>query len=191
MANVWGDQRELDDDMIQNSTSNIRIFAQNRYKRNWSEQIQDENSNRVLRTYGLFKNNHCMESYLSQVKNNKYRIFLTKFRFSSHRLIIEVGRHQRPKLPLEQRICTFCNKNEIDDEVHLVKNCQFRNEERRILLNEIQRHFNSINHGDMFTHLVQSHCFEHLVNSYARAFIIANRHWHRAQILNPWILYCL
>ena len=160
MANLWGDQRELDDDVIQNSISNIRIFAQNQYKHKWTEQIQDENSNPVLRTYRLFKNNHCMESYLSQVKNNKYRICLTKFRVSSHRLRIEVGRHQRPKLPLEQRICTFCNANEIDDEVHLVKNCQFHNEERRILLNKIQRHFNSINHEDMLTPLVQSDCFE-------------------------------
>ena len=68
MANLWGDQRELDDDVIQNSMSNIRIFAQNQCKQKWSEQIQDENSNPVLRTYILFKNNHCMESYLSQVK---------------------------------------------------------------------------------------------------------------------------
>ena len=54
----------------------------------------------------------------------------------------------------------FCNANEIDDEVHLVKNCQFHNEERRILLNKIQRHFNSINHEAMLTPLVQSDCFE-------------------------------
>ena len=160
MASLWEDQRELDDDVIQNSISNIRIFAQNQYKHKWSEQIQDENSNPVLRTYRLFKNNHCMESYLSQVKNKKDKICLTKFRVSSHRIRIEVGRHQRPKLPLEQRICTFCNTNEIDDEVHLVKNCQFHNEERRILLSEIQRHFNYINLEDMFTPLVQSDCFE-------------------------------
>ena len=71
MASLWGDQRELDDDVIQNSISNIRIFAQKQYKHKWSEQIQDANSNPVLRTYRLFKNNHCMEFYLSQVKNNK------------------------------------------------------------------------------------------------------------------------
>ena len=145
---------------MQNSIFNIRIFAQNQHKRKWSEQIQDENSNLVLRTYRLFKNNHCMESYLSQVKDNKYRICLTKFRVSSQRSRIEVGRHQRPKLPLEQRICSFCNINEIDDAVHLVKNCQFHNEERRILLNEIQRHFNSINYEYIFTPLVQSDCFK-------------------------------
>ena len=160
MAYLWGDQREFDDYVMQNSVSNVRIFVQNQYKRKWSEQIQDENSNPVLRTYRLFKNNHCMESYLSQVKDNKYRICLTKFRVSSHRSGIEVGRHQRPKLPLEQRICSFCNINEIDDEVHLVKNCQFHNEERRILLNEIQCHFNSINHEYIFTPWVQSDCFE-------------------------------
>ena len=68
MANLWGDQRELDDDVIQNSISNIRIFAQNQYNHKWGEQIQDENINPVLRTYRLLKNNHCMESYLSQVK---------------------------------------------------------------------------------------------------------------------------
>ena len=94
--------------------------------------------------------------YRSMVKSNKYRICLTKFRVSSNRLRIEVGCHQRPKLPLEKRICTFCNKNEIDDEVHLVKNCQFHNEKRHILLNKIQRHFKSINHEDLFTPLVQS-----------------------------------
>ena len=51
-------------------------------------------------------------------------------------------------------------KNEIDDEVHIVKICQFHNEERRILLNEIKHHFNSINPEDMFTPLVQSDFFE-------------------------------
>ena len=102
-----------------------------------------------------------MESYLSHVKKiNKYRICFTKFRVSSHRLRIEVGRHQRPKLPLEQTICTFCNKHEIDDEVNLVNTCQFYNEEQRILLNEVQRRFNYINHEDMFTPLVQADCFE-------------------------------
>ena len=50
MANLGGDQRELDDDVKQNSLSHIRIFAQNQYKRKWNEQIQDENSNPVLRT---------------------------------------------------------------------------------------------------------------------------------------------
>ena len=41
MANLWGNQGELDDNIIQNSNCNIRIFAQNEYKRKWSEQIQN------------------------------------------------------------------------------------------------------------------------------------------------------
>ena len=41
MANLWGD-RELDDNVIQNSITNVRIFVQNKHKRKWSEQIQVE-----------------------------------------------------------------------------------------------------------------------------------------------------
>ena len=56
-----------------------------------------------------------------------------KFWVSSHRLRIEVGRHKKRKQPLEQRIYTFCNENEIDDVVRRIKSCQFHNEERRTL----------------------------------------------------------
>ena len=68
MTNMWGDQRELDNNVIQKFISNIRVFAQNQYKRRWSEQIEDLNSNPVLRTYNMFKKNCFMESYIPEVK---------------------------------------------------------------------------------------------------------------------------
>ena len=36
MRNMWEYQRELDDNVKQNFISDIRGFAQNQYKRNWS-----------------------------------------------------------------------------------------------------------------------------------------------------------
>ena len=37
---------------------------------------------------------------------------------SSHNLKVESGRHNIPKIPIEQRICDKCNANDIEDEIH-------------------------------------------------------------------------
>ena len=97
------------------------------------------NSNHVLRTYRMFMKNHFMEFDRYLVKSNTYRICLNKFRVSSQRLKTEVGRHK--KVP---KIYIYCNENELNDEVHPLKSCQFHNESRRIPLKSIQHNFSSI-----------------------------------------------
>ena len=42
-----------------------------------------------------------------------------KFCISNHNLYIEVGRHCKPKVPREERLCKVCVQNEIEDEIHL------------------------------------------------------------------------
>ena len=41
-----------------------------------------------------------------------------RFRVSSHNLRIKTGRHETPKLALDERLCNKCDSNEIDNEQH-------------------------------------------------------------------------
>jgi hypothetical protein len=47
-----------------------------------------------------------------------------RFRVSSHNLSIETGRHEIPKIPLEERICDKCDNNEVEDELHSLLICR-------------------------------------------------------------------
>ena len=55
--------------------------------------INDERSK--LRTYAIFKKEQGFEKYLTDIKNTSVRKNVTKFRLSNHKLMIEVGRHQK------------------------------------------------------------------------------------------------
>ena len=37
--------------------------------------------------------------------------------------VSEVGRHCKPKVPREERLCKVCVQNEIEDEIHLLFHC--------------------------------------------------------------------
>ncbi len=54
---------------------------------------------------------------------------MTKFRISSHRLPIERGRYNKPPLPPEERICTTCPNKPIEDEQHIVLECDMNRKE--------------------------------------------------------------
>ena len=82
------------------------------------DQIKSESSK--LRTYSLFKTEVGIEKYLSDMKNVANRILVTKFRLSNHRLMIEVGRHN--KIPRDRRFCPFC-PDLIEDEKHFLFTC--------------------------------------------------------------------
>ena len=56
-------------------------------------------------TYSKIKNNVSLEKYLEKVKNIRHKIALTRFRLSNHNLLIETGRHLRPKLERPDRKC--------------------------------------------------------------------------------------
>ena len=62
------------------------IFHQNSF----SEIGKDSSK---LRTYSKIKTKIGYEKYLTQIQNTNTRISFTKFRLSSHHLMIETGRH--------------------------------------------------------------------------------------------------
>ena len=110
MTNLWENQQNVDFNILRNFVSKFKTENESRFKRVWNTEVSDIGKNPVLRTYTTFKKSHDMETYLLHVCNYKYRRCIAQFRVSSHRLMIETGRHQKPKLPLKQRLCQFCDK---------------------------------------------------------------------------------
>ena len=99
---------------------NKRVFQtlSDEFHQNSFESIKNDNSK--LRTYGIFKNKIGPEKYLSDIKNPVIRKQVTKFRLSSHNLMIEIGRHR--KIPKEIRFCPFC-PNVVETEAHFLLQC--------------------------------------------------------------------
>ena len=93
------------------------------------------NPDSKLRTYNLIKEHVGMEPYLTEIRNINYRKSLTKFRLSNHDLMIETGRHRKPKIPKQERFCPFCT-NRVEDEIHFLIKCPTYNEIRKEVIND-------------------------------------------------------
>ena len=92
----------------------------------------------ILRSYILYKDSFEMEDYLLLVRDFKLRRNISKLRLSSHFLRIETGRHSKPKIDVEERICLYCDCNKIEDEFHFMLECKLYDEERNCLLTKIK-----------------------------------------------------
>ena len=110
---VWRDQATIDIPF-----QSIRQRILDTYKQTWYSEIN--NSSR-LRTYCIFKHNFELESYLNLELDKKYKIALTRFRTSSHSLMIETGRYDDTRREL--RICKCCNMGKIENEYHFLLVC--------------------------------------------------------------------
>ena len=67
--------------------------------------------------------------------NPKLRKSLTRFRCVSHKLYIETGRHGNSKRERQERICMYCNLNDIEDEYHFLLVCPLYKEDRKLYKN--------------------------------------------------------
>ena len=84
----------------------------------------------ILRNYTLFKRTLAAEPYITTKMGAIFKKCIAKFRVSSHRLAIETGRHLKPPLPIESRICVHCPGELVDDELHLITFCKHHDGER-------------------------------------------------------------
>ena len=110
---IWTQQHEID---IPFNIIKQRIFDM--YYQKWYREIN--NSSRLM-SYSIFKHQFEIEKYLNITTDNKFRIALSRFRTSSHDLLIERGRYEN--IPRDQRICKSCNMNQIENEYHFLLVC--------------------------------------------------------------------
>ena len=84
--------------------------------------LNDIANNRVLTLYKNYKLSFDFEHYLN-ILPNELKEALSLLRLSSHQLCIETGRYSQNWVDRAQRICTLCNKSDIEDEYHFVLVC--------------------------------------------------------------------
>ena len=82
---------------------------------------------------------------------------LVKLRIGCHNLRAETGRCD--KIPLEERICPLCSGNKIEDETHLLLDCQRYSSTRDIFLSKIETKIDDIrklSHENLISQLMNS-----------------------------------
>ena len=93
---------------------------ENNYVIFWQNEI---NSSENLDFYPIYKQEFHTNNYINTLRNSQERQSFAKFCTSNHDLLIEKGRHYKPKIPREERICNLCNSNETEDDIHFLFHC--------------------------------------------------------------------
>jgi len=120
-----------------NDLNNLHIIPSKLFTNaqiNLFDEINNNDKHPKLRTYRTFKRDMRIEPYLILGLPKSFHCSIARFRLSSHNLKIELGRHKRPYVPPEQRICENCSLQQIEDEIHCLMVCPKWNEIRIPLL---------------------------------------------------------
>ncbi|XP_071151604.1 uncharacterized protein [Mytilus edulis] len=91
----------------------------------WFTKLWNDNSNvngNKLRLYRRYKKDLQPEHYVTNAMPRHLRSNLCKLRCGTLPLSVETGRYTKPPIPLEERICPFCN-DAVEDEIHFLINC--------------------------------------------------------------------
>jgi hypothetical protein len=134
----------------------VKTGISNEYAEHTLSKIANSDENPKLRTYKLFKEDFKLENYLL-IHIPKYRYHIARFRLSSHDLAIELGRHTKPKTPIDQRLCTYCSV--VEDEMHVLVSCKRYINARNVLCNVVDKHvnnFEALSHEDQFYSIMTS-----------------------------------
>ena len=114
---------------------NIRSSFVNYWK--VQQQMYQNSESGKLDLYFKLKDCFNREKYL-ELPDFNCRQSIAKIRLSAHTLKIETGRYGIHRLERTQRICDFCDKQEVEDEVHFVTNCPLYSDLRKLYFKEFQ-----------------------------------------------------
>ena len=90
-----------------------------------------------LRTYRKFKDNLGTSHYVRTVKFRDQRRVLSNFRCGALPLAIETGRYTKPPTQLHDRLCQFCDANEVESEIHFLIECNFYSDIRESFFDRV------------------------------------------------------
>ena len=127
---MWVNQGVGDIDIFMN------IFKQrliDTFRQEWHGRLQESSR---ARFYRVVKPQHQLSKYLQCVTCKPHRMALSRFIMSSHCLCVETGRWRRPDpIPYERkrRYCASC-RNKIEDEYHMLFECELYDELRNTLV---------------------------------------------------------
>ena len=115
-GHVWLSQGVGDEIMF---LKNFKQRLSDCFAQDWHHDIT---ASHKLNYYANFKYTLEPERYLHILQVRKHLIAFAKLRCASHNLAIEKGRHDN--IPKEERLCTFCDFNVLEDEFHAVMICE-------------------------------------------------------------------
>ena len=87
-----------------------------------SEWFQDIDNRPSLYVYRHLQEDFSFSNYLSKMKKTTSKNTVAKLHLSAHNLFIETGRHKH--IVRNQRICSMCTLNEVEEEYHFLLICQ-------------------------------------------------------------------
>ena len=124
----------------------------NKYKEFWKKKIE---SSTKLDFYRKFKHDFKPEEYLDLTPVINAKSYYAKFRTSNHKLAVEILRYKRPVIPREQRFCEFCNRDEVEDENHIIFSCKTYKDIRETFFQKIRTLLNiNPKFKDEFTEII-------------------------------------
>lgn len=100
----------------------------NKYTEEWRENIKIKPK---LRTYAKFKHDLTVPDYITSIHNRYVRSLIAKLRCGILQLHVETGRYNQVKL--EDRICSLCQQNAVEDELHFLCHCDLYRDLRKEL----------------------------------------------------------
>ena len=62
-------------------------------------------------------------TYLITVSDTNLKGTLTKYKLSEHNLTVEVSRHRQTWLSREERLCSYCDQETVETELHFLPHC--------------------------------------------------------------------
>ncbi len=125
-------------------TNQITAQIKQSYITHWQTQTQQQSK---MQCYLSLKREYSMAEYLFTVSDKKLRSTLTRYRLSGHKLMIETGRHRQTWLPPEQRLCSHCDLNQMETELHFLTECSKYTDIRTVYYDKYSR---SIPHLQLF-----------------------------------------
>ena len=114
--------------------SDIICKVKTKYIHFWKTKVE---TSKRLDIFKQFKQNFSPQPFLDSLNNFNIKRDYIKFRTSSHFLMVETGRYSRPKIKRENRTCTLSNTKEVEDEGHLIFNCNAYSELRKSFFDKI------------------------------------------------------
>lgn len=138
----------------------VSSIVYNKYITNWKDRINrntgpSRRGGNKLRLYKCVKYEYVTEQYCKLILPPRHRSAFCKFRCGVAPIRIETGRYEG--LPINERICPFCETTE--NEYHVLFHCPVYCDIREKLFNR------AIDHNDLFLTLSDANKFDFLFSN--------------------------
>ena len=108
----------------------VKLHLRNKDVEKWTQSLNESDK---LRTYRTYKCNLEREWYCTLPLSRDHRRVLFRLRSCSLPLAVETGRYTKPKTPLTDRLCKFCESSSIENETHFLLDCELYTDIRSTL----------------------------------------------------------